>query len=98
MPFNHRADIVKPPVWAKDAIIYNIFPDSFATKQEEISEKETCIEYEGQKYKGKLGGTIRGITENVNYLVELGVNAIYINLLLEFLVVKSILVNLYYFK
>lgn len=79
LPFNHRADIVKPPVWAKDAIIYNIFPDSFATKQEEISEKETCIEYEGQKYKGKLGGTIRGITENVNYLVELGVNAIYIN-------------------
>lgn len=31
LPFNHRADIVRPPEWAKDAVIYNIFPDSFAT-------------------------------------------------------------------
>ena len=29
--------------------------------------------------RGKLGGTIRGICENVEYLKNLGVNAIYIN-------------------
>ena len=34
LPFNHRADIVRPPEWAKDAVIYNIFPDSFATGKE----------------------------------------------------------------
>ena len=26
LPFNHRADIVTPPEWAQNTIIYNIFP------------------------------------------------------------------------
>ena len=29
-PFNHRADRLSVPEWARDAIVYNIFPDSFA--------------------------------------------------------------------
>lgn len=79
LPFNHRADIVKPPSWARDAVIYNIFPDSFATSKEFISMKPTVAEYDGQQVHGKLGGTIRGICENVDYLRDLGINAIYIN-------------------
>ncbi len=79
LPFNHRADIVQPPVWAKDAVIYNIFPDSFATSRRYISNMPTEKEFAGLTTKGKLGGTIRGIIENVDYLKELGVNAIYIN-------------------
>ncbi len=79
LPFNHRADIVKPPEWAKDAVIYNIFPDSFATGRHFISGRATEKEFQGLQVHGKLGGTIRGITENVDYLKELGVNAIYIN-------------------
>lgn len=79
LPFNHRADIVSPPEWAKDTIIYNIFPDSFATGKNYISQQSVEKEFEGRKTRGKLGGTIQGITENVAYLEELGVNAIYIN-------------------
>lgn len=79
LPFNHPADIVKPPEWTKDAVIYNIFPDSFATGKAFISQKTTEKDFQGKKVKGKLGGTIRGITENAGYLKELGVNAIYIN-------------------
>lgn len=79
LPFNHRADIVTPPAWAKDAIIYNIFPDSFATANGHLSKRETLCEFAGNETKGKLGGTIKGITENVSYLKELGINAIYIN-------------------
>ena len=30
LPFNHRADRLTIPEWTKDAIVYNIFPDSFA--------------------------------------------------------------------
>lgn len=41
LPFNHRADIVRPPEWAKDSVIYNIFPDSFATDTTYISGKKT---------------------------------------------------------
>lgn len=79
LPFNHRADIVRPPEWAKDAVIYNIFPDSFATGRRYISKAAAEKEFSGLTTRGKLGGTIRGITENVDYLKELGVNAIYIN-------------------
>lgn len=80
LPFNHRADIVDPPSWAKDAVIYNIFPDSFATGKEYISGKPTEEVFaDGHITHGKLGGTIRGIKENVDYLKKLGVNAIYIN-------------------
>lgn len=100
LPFNHRADIVQPPSWAKNAVIYNIFPDSFATAKEYISNEPTQKIYEdgerlfviddatrknttenqkGVIVHGKRGGTIKGITENVTYLEELGVNAIYIN-------------------
>ncbi len=79
LPFNHRADIVKPPEWAKDAVIYNIFPDSFATGKRYLSHQGVKKEFQGNETKGKLGGTIKGIMENVDYLQELGFNAIYIN-------------------
>lgn len=79
LPFNHRADIVNPPKWAQDAVIYNIFPDSFATGKEKVSGQASQKQWEGQTVCGKLGGTIRGITENVSYIKKLGLNAIYIN-------------------
>ena len=31
LPFNHRADIAHVPDWVHDAVVYNIFPDSFAS-------------------------------------------------------------------
>ncbi len=79
LPFNHRADIVAPPKWAEDAVIYNIFPDSFATGRRFISLQPSEKELSGEIVRGKLGGGIKGIMENVDYLKELGVNAIYIN-------------------
>lgn len=79
LPFNHRADLVSPPKWAEDAIIYNIFPDSFATGRGYISLKAAEKKINGETARGKLGGSIKGIMENVDYLKELGFNAIYIN-------------------
>lgn len=79
LPFNHRADIVAPPEWAQDTIIYNIFPDSFATEYRYLCDRGEEKEWGGIPTRGKLGGTIRGICENVEYLKNLGVNAIYIN-------------------
>ncbi len=79
LPINHRADIAKVPDWVHDAVVYNIFPDSFATSCRSISEKPMTLEYQGQPIHGKLGGTLRGIAENVDYLKDLGINCIYIN-------------------
>lgn len=78
-PYNRREDIAAPPAWAKDAVIYNIFPDSFASARRSITGVPTRRDWNGAATRGKLGGTLRGIAENVDYLKELGVNAIYIN-------------------
>lgn len=79
MPYVHRADIAKAPAWAREAVIYNIFPDSFATGNRFISEKASELTWKNEVSRSKLGGTIRGISANVDYLKELGINCIYIN-------------------
>lgn len=79
LPFNHRADIARVPDWVHDAVVYNIFPDSFATSHQHISLESSRMDYHGQTVKGKLGGTLRGVAENVDYLKDLGINCVYVN-------------------
>ena len=69
LPFNHREDRLTIPEWTKDAIVYNIFPDSFADGKRKIS----CNSEVG------LGGTIRGIANNLDYIASMGFNCIYMN-------------------
>lgn len=71
LPFNHRADRLSVPEWTKDAVVYNIFPDSFADGFRTLSG--------GADGKTGLGGTIRGITENLDYIASMGFNCIYLN-------------------
>lgn len=79
LPYNHRADRADVPTWMQDAIVYNIFPDSFATGKGFISSKPTEKVWHGEPVRGKLGGTIQGITENLPYIKSLGFNCIYMN-------------------
>jgi len=75
-----REDIVKVPPWSTYAIIYQIFPDSFATEKRDISGEGLQIKTEtGKLCVSHNGGTLRGILENVDYLLELGINCIYLN-------------------
>lgn len=78
-PFNRREDIARVPAWVNDAVVYNIFPDSFATGRRFISRKGTQCLFDGQVTAGKNGGTIRGIIENLDYIMDLGANCIYLN-------------------
>ena len=79
LPYNHRSDRADVPEWMKDAIVYNIFPDSFATGKRCITDLPTTARHDGLTVHGKRGGTIRGIMENLDYLQDLGVNCIYMN-------------------
>ncbi len=79
LPYNHPMDRVDVPFWAKDAVVYNIFPDSFATSMGRISLEPTHHTWNGECCHGRLGGTIKGVMENLNYLENLGVNCIYLN-------------------
>lgn len=79
LPFNHRADRLAIPDWVHDAVVYNIFPDSFASAKGEISQKAAYSVYDGQPIRSLLGGTINGIRENLSYIADLGCNCIYLN-------------------
>ncbi len=79
LPFNHRADRLVVPEWAKDAIVYNIFPDSFANSQNAIAVKSQTKDFQGSESRALLGGTIKGICDNLPYIHEMGFNCIYLN-------------------
>ena len=79
LPYNHRADRVDIPSWAEDAVVYNIFPDSFATGRNYISSLPSSLLYKGYECKGARGGNIKGIRENLDYIWNLGFNTIYLN-------------------
>ena len=71
LPFNHRSDIARVPAWVKDAVVYNIFPDSFASGRCEISGQSHSQRFGQQTVQGKLGGTLDGVARNVDYLKSL---------------------------
>ena len=79
LPFNHRADIAHVPDWVHDAVVYNIFPDSFASSRRDISLTPSRQLYNGVPIQGKLGGTLWGVAENAGYLQDLGINCVYLN-------------------
>lgn len=79
-PFIRREELSDVPAWFKEAVVYNIFPDSFASGRELLSGKGQAIGLEnGAASKSKLGGTLRGIIENLGYIKGLGFNCLYLN-------------------
>lgn len=79
-PYIRREEIDNIPEWAKSAIMYQIFPDSFATgKRRMDAEKKLRTTKEGNKVLANNGGTLLGIIDNIDYLVTLGINCIYLN-------------------
>ncbi len=79
LPFNHPEDLEKVPQWIKEAVVYNIFPDSFATGEKYISLQGLEKPAEAQVCKSKNGGTLRGVLENLDYIKNLGITCIYLN-------------------
>ncbi len=79
-PYILRSEVVKLPEWYTDAVVYNIFPDSFADEKENLAERgQTLKSADGMVSRSRLGGTIRGITENLDYICGLGFNCLYLN-------------------
>lgn len=79
-PFIRREEISTVPDWLKRAVVYNIFPDSFASGRRTI--RGTASETPWKKgitLKSRLGGTLQGITSNLDYIAEMGFNCIYLN-------------------
>ena len=73
------SELTRTPDWVKNAIFYQIFPDRFA-KSDHL-EKPTHIEpWDAPLTRhGFKGGDLLGVIEKLDYLQDLGVNAVYFN-------------------
>lgn len=79
-PYAMREEIIKEPEWFLNAVVYNIFPDSFASDYRFLcKEGKTLTDKNGKKCSSKLGGTIEGIRKNLDYIQDLGATCIYLN-------------------
>ena len=70
---------IQTPEWAKDAIFYQIFPDRFA--KSDAVPKASGLQPWGTPPTphGYQGRDLLGVAEHLDYLADLGINAIYLN-------------------
>jgi len=72
---------IKTPDWVKHAVFYQIFPDRFAKSQQPGSRIAHQIPLEpwdaSPTLPGYKGGDLWGVKEKLDYLQDLGINAIY---------------------
>ncbi|HLK55285.1 MAG TPA: alpha amylase N-terminal ig-like domain-containing protein [Chthonomonadaceae bacterium] len=67
------------PIWARDAVFYQIFPDRFADGDPANNGSDT-IPWGGPASSSKyMGGDLAGILQHTDYLRDLGINALYLN-------------------
>jgi glycosidase len=67
------------PGWVKQAVFYQIFPDRFANG--DPRNDPANVQHWGAlpTIWGFQGGDLRGMIQHFDYLVDLGVNALYLN-------------------
>ncbi len=77
-PYINAGDLNDSPKWAKDMIWYQIFPDRFSRNDytNNIDLESKYFEYsDSNNYY--YGGTLKGITNRISYLSDLGITGIY---------------------
>jgi cyclomaltodextrinase len=70
------------PDWVKHAVFYQIFPDRFARTQRHLDDPAMAVTLEPWDSPptsfGYKGGDLWGVAEQLSYLVDLGVTALYL--------------------
>lgn len=67
------------PYWVQDAIFYQIFPDRFANGDPSLNPPNVQKWGATPTAWGFQGGDLRGILQHFDYLLDLGVTALYLN-------------------
>ena len=73
IPYMNLEDAIDVPSWANDAIVYQIFPDSFYNP--DGMNLAGLKDENGRRF---LGGSLKGIKGKLPYLKDLGINTIYL--------------------
>lgn len=75
----HESQLPAAGGWAKNAIVYQIFPDRFARDESVTGDRPLRAWGDRPDSSGFWGGNLRGIIGKVPYLKALGVDALYLN-------------------
>lgn len=67
------------PYWVQDAVFYQIFPDRFANGDPRNDPPNVRPWDAPPTITGFHGGDLRGVISRLDYLLDLGINAIYFN-------------------
>lgn len=70
---------IDTPAWVRGAVIYQIFPDRFANGDATIEPPDLDPWGSEPKPRRFQGGDLVGITDRIDYLAALGIDAIYLN-------------------
>jgi len=70
---------ITTPDWIKDAIFYQIFPDRFARSSYACKAANIQNWTDPPSFYRFQGGDLSGIVDKLDYLYDLGINAIYLN-------------------
>lgn len=75
------ADVCVVPKWAEDIVWYQIFPDRFC--RADVGNKETLKvlpwgKENGARFYDFYGGNLRGITDKLEYIKDLGIGGLYL--------------------
>ncbi len=71
------------PDWARDAIFYQIFPDRFANGDKKNDPKDVSSWGAQPTGTNRMGGDLAGVLDRMEYLRDLGINALYFNPIFE---------------
>lgn len=84
MPYINRNDMMETVDWMRDAVFYQIFVDRFAIGNEEKDKSYINMKWgDIPTPKSFAGGDLKGITQKLDYIDELGVNALYLTPIFE---------------
>lgn len=71
---------ITTPDWVRDAVFYQIFPDRFARSWRSFEQHTKFEPWDNAPNPyGFKGGDLYGVIERLDYLLDLGINAIYFN-------------------
>ncbi len=78
-PWLNAADVIAPPKWVNETVWYQIMPDRF--RRGSLEKKRMPLrkwqDFKPIHFWDFYGGDLKGITEKLPYLQELGINGIY---------------------
>ncbi len=70
--FAYSVDRLEPPQWAREAVVYQVFVDRFNPGAGRAFKTPDSL-------RGFFGGTLRGVTQKLDYIADLGATCIWLS-------------------